>query len=339
MSTTAEELLVAIRSDGVSQTQEDLEGVEQTMDETAQSAGESADELDGFSTEFQGAMTAAVSALAVGAAGLLSQVPVLGETMSGLFAIVQALAFQMDSVLRPILSPIGNAFFGLADKIFQADGALGKFIGIATSVVSALAVLAGVVLGVVKVAAAFAGTFATIVAVVKGVIAVVTSLGFIIAALPVAIGVAIAALLGLAFIFRDEIGAAIGTALTAIGNFVDKAVQWFLNLTSDLADWASDLAKKAFNWGKNVVQGIINGIKSALSKLRSTLNDIGGTIESTIGIDVSDFGGGVGGGGGGGSGPLGGLFGGGGGGISLDGRQLSESTGRYRADPSRRRGI
>jgi len=76
--------LIAIKSEGVGETQDKLEGVEQSMDETAESAGDSAEQLEGFSQRFAGAMGAAVAALAVGAAGLLSQVPVLGEAFSGL---------------------------------------------------------------------------------------------------------------------------------------------------------------------------------------------------------------------------------------------------------------
>ena len=71
---TAEELIVAITSEGVSETRDDLEGVERSMEDTADSAGNSAEELEGFSQRFQGALSAAVAALAVGSAGLLSQV-------------------------------------------------------------------------------------------------------------------------------------------------------------------------------------------------------------------------------------------------------------------------
>ena len=62
---TAEELTVAIRSEGVSETQGDLEGVESAMEDTADSAGTAADDLEGFSRRFQGAMSAAIAGLAV----------------------------------------------------------------------------------------------------------------------------------------------------------------------------------------------------------------------------------------------------------------------------------
>ena len=65
---TAEELVVSITSDGTQETQDDLEGVEGAMEDTADSAGDSAEELEGFSQRFQGALSAAVAGLAVGAA-------------------------------------------------------------------------------------------------------------------------------------------------------------------------------------------------------------------------------------------------------------------------------
>jgi len=115
------------------------------MEDTADSAGDSAAELEGFSERFAGAMSAAVTALAVGAAGLLSQVPVLGELFGGLGAIVDALAFQMDQVLRPVLSPLTDGMFNLSSAIFEADGVAGDIIGTLTAFVSAALVVAGAV--------------------------------------------------------------------------------------------------------------------------------------------------------------------------------------------------
>jgi len=333
MATTAEELLVAIRSDGVSQTQDDLEGVEQTMDETAQSAGDSADQLEGFSTEFQGAMTAAVAALAVGAAGLLSQIPVLGETMAGLFSIVEALAFQMDGVLRPVLSPIANAFFGISQAIFAAEGIVGDLIGGFTTVASILAIAIPIIAKVGATLGVWASTGAGVVAILTKIVAVIGTVIGAIVSLPATLLAAIAAVIAFATAYALNIGG----IRDATNSVLSKVYQAFLGLLDNLISWASELGTKAYQWGKDVVDQMIAGIKNALSRLRGVLNDIGGTIESSIDIDVSDFTGGGGGGGGGGR-PSGGLFGGGGG-ISLDGRQLSESTGRYRADPSRRRGI
>ena len=85
---TAEELVVSITSDGVSETQDDLEGVENTMEDTADSAGDAAEDLEGFSQRFAGAMAAAVAGLSLGIGALASVVPVLGEIFAGLGAIL-----------------------------------------------------------------------------------------------------------------------------------------------------------------------------------------------------------------------------------------------------------
>ena len=165
---TAEELTVAIRSEGVSETQDDLEGVESAMEDTADSAGTAADDLEGFSQRFQGALSAAVAGLAVAAGGLLSQIPVIGELMEGLFAIVEAVAFQMDSVLRPALSGITDELFDVADAIFDSDDEGGNLIGTFATVAAG----AGILIGVLKlIGVALTGPLLAAIGVVAGAIA------------------------------------------------------------------------------------------------------------------------------------------------------------------------
>jgi len=361
---TAEELVVAIRSEGVGKTQDQLEGVEQSMEDTADSAGESAEELEGFSERFAGAMSAAVAALAVGAAGLLSQVPVLGELFGGLAAVVSALAFQMDGVLRPVLTPVTNALFELANAVFEADGIIGDIIGVLATVASVLAVVGfaaaklGVTWGAVTAAAStVASVLGTIAAVVAGVIGGISALTAALVAAVVAIVAFAAAYLTNWRGVRDKTNAIIGQiidfvvsgfkkfgtmALKALGGFVDQGVRAFNEFAAAVSEWAAGLAEDAFEWGKNLIENFIRGIRAIIGRLRGFLSDLG-EIGANVGIDIPDLGS-LGGGGGGGSG------GGGNGrlpfrggnttatGAQIDGRQLSESTGRYRADPSRRRG-
>lgn len=361
---TAEELIVAIKSEGVSETQQDLEGVERTMEDTAESAGDSADELQGFSERFRGAMSAAVTALSIGAAGLLSQVPVLGEAFSGLAAIVEALAFQMDGVLRPVLSPLTDFFFELANAIFDADGIVGDLIGGITAFLS----IASVLIAAVAAVGVQLGTWASIGAGVSSILgtiagAIATVVG-VIAGLPAALVVAAAALVAFVAAYltnfmgvRDKTNKIVGQiidfvvggfmslgtkALNAVTDFAGKVRTFFAGLASDISSWASDLASDAYEWGKGLIQGFINGIRSLISRVQNFLGDLQ-DVGASVGIDVPSLGGingggGTTGGGGGSSGrPL--FRGGGGGGTTLDGRQLTESTGRYRSDPNRRRGL
>ena len=323
----------------MSETQEDLEGVEAAMDETANSAGNSAEELEGFSQRFQGAMSAAVAGLAVGAAGLLSQVPVVGEAMSGLFAIVEAVAFQMDSVLRPVLSPIGDFFFDIANAIFEADGALGTIIGAVASFVSIAAVVLAAIVGVVKILSVFAGAIATVVGALGTIISVVGAVASALAGLISLPALLIAAFVALAaaLIFN------VGGARDRLGEILSDIWDFFVDLAADLADWAGDLASDAFTWGRNLIDRFIDGIRAAIGRLTDFLSDLR-DIGASVGISVPELGGlGGGGGGNGGGGSsrprFGAATGGGSGGSQIDGRQITESTGRYRSGSPNRRGL
>ena len=336
---TAEELTVAIRSEGVSETQDDLEGVESAMEDTADSAGTAADDLEGFSQRFQGAMSAAVAALAVAAAGLLSQVPVLGELMAGLFAIVEAVAFQMDGVLRPVLSPLTDAFFDLANAIFEADGIAGDIIGVLGTIASIAAIVGAAMLKFGVSVGAVTAKFAPLIGVVKtvgsilaGLVAGITAVA---AAKAILIGAAIA--LAAALIFN------IGGARDKLGEILSDIFGFFVGLAGDLSEWAGDLASDAFTWGRNLIDRFIDGIRAAIGRLRDFLGDLR-DIGANVGISVPDLGGLGGGGGGNGGGAssrprFGAATSGGSGGQQIDGRQITESTGRYRSDPSNRRGL
>lgn len=167
---TAEELVIAVRDEGIGDTKENLEGVEDSMEETAAQAGDSAEQLDGFAEKFQGAMGAAVAALAVAAGGLASQIPVVGELFSGLMAIMEAVGLQIDQLVRDFgVSGLTGALYDISAAILEADGAWGDLIGslgavgivagVALAALTALGVtLTGpILLGVAAVAAAVAG--------------------------------------------------------------------------------------------------------------------------------------------------------------------------------------
>ena len=350
--TTTEEIIVALRADGAQQTQSDIDGVEEGMNDVSDSVGNTADELQGFQTRFQGALTAAVGALAVAAGGLLTQVPVISEVFSGLGAVITAVAFQMDEVLRPVLTPITDLFFGVADSIFDADGAMGTFIGVVGSVVGVL----GALLGIITTVAVATGNLAAL----KGGLILagkllVGALGAVVAAVgavPLAIAAAVVGLGVLVFMFREEIVDAISAGLDALRNFTSNVVAAFLDLSSDLASWASGLASDAWGWGRDLIDSFILGIRSAIDVVTALLEDIPfiGTMIETLrtlaeilkGEDfdlsgslnvgatelsqsVSDVGSRLAGGSSGGSS------------INLDGRRLTEDTGRYSFDESARR--
>lgn len=382
---TAEELVIAVRNEGIGETRDQLEGVEDSMEETAESAGESAEQLEGFSERFAGAMTAAVSALALGAAGLLAQVPVLGEAFGGLAAIVQGLAFQMDKTLRPVLSPLTNLFYQIAGAIFNAEGAFGTIIGVVSTLASLAAVLIPAIAAVGAQLGVWASTGAGVISILGTIAGAIGTVISAIAGLPVALTAAVAAIVAFAAAYltnwrgtRDVTNKIVGEIIDfVVGGFknltksalqwtkdlVNDVVSWFTDLADTLASWAGDLASKAFQWGTDIIQAILSGfenagkaltqalesvINSAIEAINSILDTLPDSVTSMVGIESFekvDIGGvsttraentasqrsG--------SGRRFSSVGGSGSGIQMDGRQLSESTGRYRTDPSRRRGL
>ena len=337
---TAEELTVAIRSEGVSETQDDLEGVESAMEDTADSAGTAADDLEGFSQRFQGAMSAAIAGLAVGVAGLAASVPVVGELFAGFGAILEALLFQVDRLARSLgVGGLTDSLFDIADAIFELDGVAGDIVAVLTvigtlaaSVAAGIAAWAVKTMGAVGAAKGFAAAVLTVGKVLAGLVAGITAVA---AAKAILIGAAIA--LAAALIFN------IGGARDKLGEILSDIWDFFVDLAADLADWAGDLASDAFTWGRNLIDRFIDGIRAAIGRLTDFLSDLR-DIGASVGISVPELGGLGGGGGGNGGGAssrprFGAATGGGSGGSQIDGRQITESTGRYRSGSPNRRGL
>jgi hypothetical protein len=320
---TAQELIVAIRSEGVRDTVADLRGVEDSMQETKESTADAADQAEGFSSNFKGAMSAAVTALAVGAAGLLSQVPVVSSVFAGLGAIIDSVVIKMDETLRPILTPLTDLFFGLAKKISNADGVFGDIIGVVATVGAGLAVLAGIITTVGAAAGSFTaglGALSTAASVVGGAI---TAVGGTLLSLPVILGAVIAAVVAFvaAYILniggvRDKTNSILSevfdffvglgsdilewgksTAASALEKGKDIAgdllkgiqetgagiIEWFRGLGQDIESFGERIVNAAFNIGKNIVAGIVKGLAGA-AEFASGVVD---TISNAVGIDLS----------------------------------------------------
>ncbi|AGM11160.1 tape measure [Halorubrum tailed virus 4] len=334
----------------MSETQDDLEGVERTMDETADSAGNSAEELEGFSQKFKGAMGAAISALAVGSAGLLSQVPIVGEAFSGLSAIVDELIFKIDDDLRPSLSGFRDDLFETAADVGEADSSLEAFrtaldgVGQAIQDTSTgqlqqeIQDLTGITvpenwldLGWDIITMDARNAVDTLTSVVKD--------------YPEDFGTFLESI-------APKAGREYNKLVTDTRNWVNDLIDevedfpsdvrtFFTNLATDLNTWADDLATDAREWGVDLIESFTDGIEARLSGLRDFLSDLR-NLGGEVGVSVPSLGG-VGGSGGDGGGSGGGAgrayrSTSSGGAIAIDGRNLAESTGRYRAGPSRRRG-
>jgi hypothetical protein len=404
---TAEELVVAVRDEGIGQTRENLEGVEQSMEETADAASDSAEDLGEFTSRIQGAMSAAAAGVAIAAGSLLSQVPIISELVAGLGAVFGALGLQVDQLIRDLgAGGFVDALFNVASAINNAEGFAADLVGVLTTLATIVAGAAAgfaayavATLGWIGAASKFIGAAKAVGVAIAGVI---SSIG----AVPAALAGAIAALVafGVAYLtnfrgIRDKTNAIIGriidfvvggitsfieTGLSKLDSFVGNFVGFFTGLaekvsttTSDIAngiaDWLTDLVADAKDFGAQFVSGFLGALEGLSDRMASLFEAAFNTVIKTINtaidklpdivtsklnisqidqldfapVDASPGGGGTTGtnGGGGGSGLTGRVPTGNGrrqafeASVDLDGRRVSEDTGRYRVDPSRRRGL
>jgi len=299
---TAQEITVALRSTGTDEVADDVNQVEQEFEETSQSVEETAGMMEGFSTEFAGAMTAIMGGLAVAAAGLLSQVPIIGETLGGLAAVFEAIAFQMDQVLRPVFAPIRDALYELTALVFNAEGVWGDFIGVLFSAISAIIIIATTVLSAIAALAKLGIISFGVKAAIGAFIGALKVLGGIIlgaVSWPVVLA---AALLGLAFVFRDEIANAIGVAIEWVGEFIGslgEGAQSVWNALGEIGgaffDWASELIGSAFQWGVDLIDQFIDGISEAAESVGGFIKDkfdfegVSEDLSSSMEFDAGEF--------------------------------------------------
>lgn len=273
---TAEELVIEIQSTGVSETKDKLEGVEDSMEETAEQAGDSAEELDGFSEKFAGAMQAAVAALAVGTAGLASQVPVVGELFAGLMAIMEAIGLQIDSLLRQLgLSGLAGVFFTVSRMILEADGALGDFIGVLGTL---LTILGTVIVPIAALASQLGYAASTTGALVTG---------------AKLLGGALLSLVGIPALIVAGIGALVAIIATDFLGIRTKAInaikgliEWFTNLGSNIASAAGDLASVGAEIASEIAEGFTGLSEDIIDALSGFLDYITGTGDDSLLGDI-----------------------------------------------------
>lgn len=292
---TVEELVLRARPEGIEQTSESFQNVEESVAEAGAEMGETTDNLEGLQQRWQGAMTALVGGLAVASAGLLSQIPVLQTAFGGLSAVVSAVAYQMDRVIRPIVQPLANAFFKLANAIMKMNGPAGKFVGIAGTIVTILAGLAGAI--------------ATVSALIPGLTAfgaVVSTFSSLAGILSTIIGIAagavsaLAAFLGLPAIVVAGLIAAFTALLLNIGGVRDKVVGFFTDIATGLAKLTSNVATAAGRvagniasefaglvadgaiWASNFIGNLIAGLIREIQNVASAISMVVGEVSSAV---------------------------------------------------------
>jgi len=251
------------------------------MNQAGDSMEDSAGQMQDFSEKWSGAMGAVVAGLAVASAGLLAQVPVIGGLMESLFSIVEAVAFQMDKVLRPILQPVADAFYDLSGAIFDAEGPMGTFIGILGTVAAFL----GLALGAL---AAIFGPTAVLSALWSGLVAVASVVAGAVAALAAALGlpvIAIVALIAaaaaLGVIFRDEI---MGALNTVIGG-TNSLIMAIYDLRNELAVAFGEMVRSALGWGADLMANFAKGIRQQSQDVLNAVNETFDAVLAKISFD------------------------------------------------------
>jgi len=293
---TVEELVVKATPEGISEVEDGLEGMEEKAEETAESMEEQSKALGDISNKFAGAMGAITAGFAVVAGGLLSRVPVLGEAMSGLGAILDVVGMKIDQTLRPVLQPLTDLFFKIANAIGETDGPLGTLIGLFASVVAVGSAIASVVLGAVGTFLAFGGSLSTVIGIGSTLIGIIGSIASAIISLPALLVAAVAAIAAFAVAYitnwrgtRDKTDAIIGEiiqfvkngfntlvekAKNLLGEFVSVVGQFGRDVMTTLSDKLGGVADIAFNLGKKFILSLLSGIESFAQLIVDSLTNI-----------------------------------------------------------------
>lgn len=132
MADETHELAVRLSTVGAEETEEDLDRVDKKFDRVAESTEDTAGMLDDVAKNLVGAAGVVTAGLGLAAAGLLSQLPVVGEAASGLGAILDNLLLKIDEDVRPAINDLSSDFFDLAEDVGEADSAaeaIGKTLG------------------------------------------------------------------------------------------------------------------------------------------------------------------------------------------------------------------
>lgn len=352
--TTIEELVVRAKPEGIEETSEGFDQMQEDLDEVEEGMDETAGSMEDASNKWRGAMGSIVTGLAVGTAGILSQVPVLGEALGGLLSIVDGLAYQMDQVLRPVLQPVTSAFYDFSGAIFELDGIAGDIVGVLTTIGAVIGTVAGVAKLLGTSLTALIGWFASLGPAIAGITAGAAALAAGVGVIIGLLGVLILEMTGVLDWFHQlgqDTRPVLDDIIDGVGDIIDKL--------GEIADWAVEKVEGAFDWITDALSDPAGTVSDILSDLETIADDTWDTIVEIV-MQLTDPVTGAPGGlesdvqsglanldprnwnqngsGGTASGLLQNqtrrntnVFGQAGASIFLDGQDLSESTGRYRA--------
>jgi phage-related protein len=254
----------------------------------------------------------------------------------------------------------------MAAAISEADGAFGTIIGVFATVLSIGALLVGIIGSAIAGFLALGGSLSTLVTIGATVLGAIGLIITAIASLPATLIAAIAGVIAFAIALvtnfmgaRDKLTSIVGTivnfvvdgfkwlvenGLSFLSDLVNRGVGFFNTLADNLATWAEDVANDAVDWGKGIIDGLVSGLKNAITSGGSKIKELLGLDDistsgvssnafnfdsiSTGNLDTSVSGGN----------DFIGSVGSGDNKIFLDGREIENNQGRYRKDALNRRG-
>lgn len=278
MAEDTQELSVRIKPEGVSETTDALAEQADQFEETAQTAQEQTGALEAFSERWEGALQVFAAGLAVASASLLSQIPVLGEAFTGLQAIINAVAFAMDEVLRPIFQPLANDLFDLAETINTAEGPMRDLIGVVGVVVSALGILVGGLVAAGAAAGPLASAWGVLTTVGSAVAGIITTVIGVIAGLPAALVLAVVAVVAFAAAYltnfngiRDKTNAVLARIfdlLSQLGTWLAERLIAFLGIAADgFAAAFNAILTSAVQFGGQLIGTFVRALDTLVERL------------------------------------------------------------------------
>jgi phage-related protein len=215
--------------------------------------------------------------------------------MAGLEAVLAAVAFQMDQVLRPVIGPLTKGFLNFADSIFNLKGTAGDVVGVIGAVVAAITAVGSALLAASALGFSLSGAFGAISGAVSTVVgAVGTVIGILGGPLTLAILAVVALVAGLWkawdenwFNIRGIVNSAIDAIVQAVGGFISSLGSAWEVFTSVLGTVWDGFWQFAINAAKRGANTIIGVVEDLVNRMVRTLPDF---ITEKLGIGEVSFG-------------------------------------------------
>ena len=222
-------------------------------------------------------------------------------------------AIELGSAIMSVLAPI---LISLAEKISAlttwfsglSDGTKKTIvvIGMIVAAIGPVLVVVGKVISVVGTVMTILPKLAGILNVVKGAFALLNTT---MVANPIMLIIAAIAALVAAFVYLwnncegfrqfwidlwENIKAATSKAFSAISkgikDTVSKIGESIKNGFNNAVEFITGLASSAYTWGSDIISGIVDGIRSCISKVKEAVTDVAETIRSFLHFSVPDEG-------------------------------------------------